>query len=89
MASLMKVVTDFFHVSSARPSKEVARERLRLIMVNERLNLSPELMEKLRDEIVAVVGKYLEVDHEALNMSVAKVENGMALTANIPVRRVK
>ena len=83
---------DFFRKKS---SGSVAKDRLKLVLVSDRANCSPELMEQIKNDIINVISKYVEIDAEGLDIKIAQTEsegnNGTvpALYANIPIREVK
>jgi cell division topological specificity factor len=66
-------------------SKDVAKERLQFILVHDRINLSPEEMKNMREELRDVINKYLEIDDENVKMEVNQKEEVMALIANFPL----
>jgi len=70
-------------------SAKIAHNRLRVVLVHDRLNISPEIMENIRNDIVQVISKYVEIDMKAMEMSLANDEDSVALVANIPVSRMK
>lgn len=70
-------------------SKNVAKERLRLVLVHDRADISPQLMQLLKSEIVEVISKYMEIDEKGLEVSLERGDNQVALVANIPVKRMK
>ena len=87
---------DFSNLFKKSPhSKDVAKERLKLVLINDRTGLSPKMLEELRVEILKVISKYLEIDEKSLDiqMTNTKSEDGKtivpALIANIPIRKVK
>ena len=67
--------------------KDVAKDRLRLILINDRSSLSPEVLESIRREILEVISKYVEIDNSEVEIALTKtdVEEGNlpALVANI------
>jgi len=67
----------------------VAKERLRLVLVHDRAGVSPELLQLLKADLINVISNYMEIDEEALEVSLDSTENQVALVANIPVRRMK
>lgn len=74
--------------------KEVAKDRLRLILIHDRGALAPEMMEKIRTEILEVISKYIEIDGEDVDISFNRAEDeegnsGPALVANIPIKNLK
>jgi cell division topological specificity factor len=70
-------------------TKTVAKERLRLVLVHDRLDVSETVMENLREDLIATIGKYMEIDQSALEVSLSREEGGVALVANIPVINVR
>ncbi|MCL2058813.1 MAG: cell division topological specificity factor MinE [Oscillospiraceae bacterium] len=87
---------DFSNLFKKGPqSKDVAKERLKLVLINDRTGLSPKTLDELRVEITKVISKYLEIDEKTLDiqMTNTRSEDGKtivpALIANIPIRKVK
>ena len=75
-----------------KQSGNVAKERLKLLLVSERTDCSPEIMEQIKNDIIQVISKYMEIDAEGLDIQITQTEsdtgNGTvpALYANIPIR---
>jgi len=82
---------DFFGKLFGRDegSKKAAKDRLKLVLVHDRASLSPRLMENLKEDLIRVISKYLEIDEEGLEVSFDQEEETMALIANIPIRQVR
>ncbi len=70
-------------------SKNMAKERLRLVLVHDRLDISEGVMEQLREDLIATIGRYMDIDRDALDVSLSREDDGVALVANIPVKGVK
>lgn len=70
-------------------SADIAKERLRLVLVHDRTNVSPQFLESLKEELIAVISRYMEIDNEHMDVTLQSGENQVALVANIPVRRMK
>ena len=70
-------------------SKNTAVNRLRLVLMQDRTNLTPEIMHKMRTELIAVLSKYVELDKEALELNFEQEGEQMALMLSIPVIRAK
>jgi cell division topological specificity factor len=66
-----------------------AYNRLRLVLMHDRTQLEPHVLEAMRDELVGVISKYISVDREAieLNLETDPDTNQVALMASIPVQR--
>ena len=86
---MLEFLAKFFGWESGNSSKSVAKERLRLVLVHDRSNVSPELMEALREDLIKVISNYMEIDKEAIEVSLSKEDGSVALVANIPVVRMK
>ncbi|MGL5353047.1 MAG: cell division topological specificity factor MinE [Clostridium sp.] len=85
---------DFFKKFSNKPTpKEVAKDRLKLILIHDRGDLPQETLDKIKSEILAVISKYIEIDVEDVEIAVNKTDtiegNTPALVANIPIKNVK
>lgn len=72
-----------------KSSKDIARERLRLVLVHDRANVSPQLMEVLKDDMIKVISNYMEIDEREMEVSFTNDRSSVALVANIPVQRMK
>jgi cell division topological specificity factor len=70
-------------------SKNVAKERLRLILVHDRADVSPQLLEALKEDLIKVISNYMEIDENALEVNLDTSDKTVALVANIPVIRMK
>jgi cell division topological specificity factor len=76
-------------MESTDSTKETATNRLRFVLMHDRTNLSAETMEKMRDELVEVISKYVVIDTEALDLNLASEGDAIALLASIPIIRAK
>ncbi|MBC7476288.1 MAG: cell division topological specificity factor MinE [Candidatus Sericytochromatia bacterium] len=70
-------------------SKNDAKKRLQLVLLHDRIDLPSEKMEEMKKEIFAVVSKYIDIDIDALEMNLEKLDQCVALVANIPIRKAK
>ena len=83
---------DFFRRKS---SGDVAKDRLKLLLISDRANCSTEVMEMIQYDIIKVISKYMEIDCENLDIQITQTEsdgqNGRvpALCANIPIKDLK
>ena len=73
----------------SKNSKDVAKDRLKLVFIHDRASLSPTMMENLRKDLVQVISKYLDFDENALDVQMAEQDNMTMLEVNIPVANVK
>ncbi len=70
-------------------SREKAKDRLKIVLIHDRTDISPQLLESLRSEIVDVLTKYMEIDTSKIEIDLDHDEHEVALVANVPVLRIK
>lgn len=71
------------------PSGKIARDRLKVVPIHDRANVSPEVMDHLKNDIIRVISNYMEINQHEMEISLANDEDSVALVANIPVSRMK
>ncbi len=76
-------------------SKDTAKERLHLVLLQDRANVSADFLEMMKQEIIEVIKKYIEIDESAIDVRLTNKENSdgtngaPALYANIPIVNIK
>jgi len=85
---LLDILSRLFGKES-NSSKDVARERLRLVLVHDRTAVSPEFINALKEDLVKVIQKYMDIDLESLLVNIEGEDNSVALVANIPIKGLK
>lgn len=73
----------------AKPSKDVAKERLRNVLVKDRSDVSPAMMQELTRELGRLLAGYMDVDQSRLNVEIRPEEREVSLIARVPVRNFK
>ncbi len=76
-------------LSRKRRSASTAKERLQLLLIHDRTDLPPGVMEDLRDEIIDVISRHIDVDRDAVQLRVAQDGRKQRLLADIPLQTVK
>lgn len=85
---------DLFKIfGKSKPSKDVAKERLKLILIHDRANVSPQFLEMVKGDIIKVISDYAEIDENGLEIKLtrtnAESNDSPALVANIPIKKMK
>lgn len=85
----------FFKNLGNKPTpKQVAKDRLKLILIHDRGEIAPEVIDKIREEILEVISKYIDIQVDDVEISVNRSgdeegENTSALIANIPIKNIR
>ncbi|HOQ07660.1 MAG TPA: cell division topological specificity factor MinE [Clostridiales bacterium] len=79
----------------SKNSKDVAKERLKLVLIHDRANVSPQFLEMLKSEIIKVITNYMDIDESSLEIQLTKTKSDdgesvvPALYANIPIKNIR
>jgi cell division topological specificity factor len=71
----------------APSSRQIAKERLQLVLVHDRAQVSPQLLQVLKDEIIAVISKHIAIDREGVEITFTQSRRQSRLQADIPLQR--
>lgn len=99
---MFESITNFFkkfskqnNQNSGNNSKNVAKERLHLVLMQDRANVSADFLDLMKQEIIEVIKKYIDVDENAIDVRLTNKTNddgttgAPALYANIPIVSIK
>ncbi|MGI6169262.1 MAG: cell division topological specificity factor MinE [Christensenellales bacterium] len=82
-----------FGAKKKAKSKNVAKDRLKLVLVHDRVNVSPRYIELVKNDMIKVISNYMEIDEAGMEISVSSVERGPVgttrLVADIPILGTK
>lgn len=91
---LVKFLKNLQRKDKDAASKDMAKERLQLVLMQDRASVSPDFFEMMKKEIIEVIKKYIEIDEESLEVQLTRGfedgdGTGPALYANIPIKNIK
>ncbi|MCD7725933.1 MAG: cell division topological specificity factor MinE [Clostridiales bacterium] len=85
----------FKHLLKRKSSREIAKDRLKILLISDRVNCSPEMMEMIKNDIAKVISKYMKIDTQTMEIQITKTGSkgrslkNPTLYANIPILDLK
>lgn len=70
-------------------SGEMAKERLKVVLVHDRIKISPDLLDLIRADLLTAISRRLEIDEPNVEISLARENQWDKLYANVPIKRQK
>lgn len=71
-----------------KTSADSAKERLQLVLIHDRTDLTPSELESLRDDLVATISRHIEIDVNSMQFGLEHDGRSQRLVADIPIKRV-
>lgn len=82
----------WFSIFRRKKSRQIAKDRLKILLISDRVNCSPEMMELIKVDIAHVISKYMKIDTSNMDIQISKTGNSSrngkimpVLYANIPI----
>ncbi|HEX2981299.1 MAG TPA: cell division topological specificity factor MinE [Anaerolineaceae bacterium] len=72
--------------SSDKKSADKAKERLKLVLIHDRMDLTPDALEKMKNELLVVISHYVDIEPDLVNISMTQEGREQRLVADIPIR---
>jgi len=77
---------NFFERLTGKKSAKSAKERLQLVLIHDRTDLTPAALDALKDELIAVISRHVEIDPATVQIDIAHEGRQQRLIADIPLR---
>lgn len=82
---MLKALRRFF---GEKGSGQIARERMQVVLMHDRMDLTPDILEALRSDILEVLSRYMEIDPSSVHVDLEQGKGYTALVSNVKVKRV-
>ena len=76
-------------IGKDKKSAHQAKERLKLVLIHDRTDLSPATLDTLKDELIAVISRHVSIDPNAVRIEMSQEGREQRLIADIPLRAVQ
>jgi len=70
------------------PSGNIARKRMQFVLMHDRVDITPDMMEAVKNDIIKVLSRYMEIDNRSIKVDLEQGKDFMALISNVQVKRV-
>lgn len=64
-------------------SKNIAKDRLKILLISDRTDCSPEMMEMIKTDIIAVISKYMRIDVDSTEIQISQSKNKYERGSNV------
>ncbi len=68
-----------------KTSRQIAKDRLKILLISDRVNCSPEMMELIKNDIAEVISKYMKIDTSNMDIQISKTAGGTGRNGKVPV----
>lgn len=75
--------------TAPKKSRYPAKNRLQLVIAHDRAGVNPEMIDQMRQEIIEVVSRYLDIDVDEMEFSIQSNDRTTSLSANLPIKKIK
>ncbi len=69
-------------------SSQMAKKRMQFVLMHDRIDITPDVMEAVRNDIIQVLSRYMEIDGCSVKVDMEQGKDFMALISNVQVKRV-
>lgn len=82
---MLSILRRFFGEKS---SGQVARKRMQFVLMHDRIDITPDIMEAVKNDIMSVLSRYMEIDNKSVKVDLEHGKDFIALISNVQVKRV-
>ena len=68
-----------------RSSRDIAKERLKRALMYDRIKITPDMLQTLKDDLIVVISKHAEIDRDGVQVNFTQSQRQSRLVADIPV----
>ncbi len=76
------------HFWGDRSSGQIARKRMQFVLMHDRVDITPDMMEAVKNDMIRVLSRYMEIDNRSIKVDLEQGKDFMALISNVHVKRV-
>jgi cell division topological specificity factor len=76
-----------FERLTGKKSAHSAKERLQLVLIHDRTDLTPAVFDALKNELLAVISKHIDIDPDSVHINVTQEGREQRLVADIPLKK--
>jgi cell division topological specificity factor len=76
-------------IGNKTKSADKAKERLKFVLIHDRTDISPDAMDRMKDEIIGVISRYIEIDPKAVRLNISQEGREQRLMADIPIKATR
>ncbi|MCD8162389.1 MAG: cell division topological specificity factor MinE [Synergistaceae bacterium] len=85
----MRIFDCISSLFGSQKSSSVAKERLQLVLIHDRNDISPEILTALRADLINTIKKYLDIDENGIELDLNREDRSVALLASIPLKNMQ
>ncbi len=82
---MLSILRRFFGEKS---SGQIARKRMQFVLMHDRMDITPDILEAVKNDIIKVLSRYMEIDNRSIKVDLEQGKDFMALISNVQVKRV-
>jgi cell division topological specificity factor len=88
MKDLLQKLWNRANPAGQTTSKDEAKQRLKFLLIHDQVDLSPAIMDEMKNEILKVIAKYVDIDQKGIDFHLERGDGSIALVSSVPVRKV-